>query len=303
MLQEETKKLKRLGVYNYTFRCEIVQANAISLVERRLNDYCKNQCSSLAAMMHEKLPRELRLMIYDYFINEMLSEIGLNRKSAIYYRSDDFWKAIWKEPRGYIWRASWVGERVANEAVGYAYSQITFNMNFPEQIDNFLMKPQDVFGRELDPKHYVRKLELYIYYNKRVGIDGYRATGAKWIHNDENIKELREIQNKSLEKLLKVAQPQGLKLLLLVRATHGTLRSYIQAVQAIKGLGPTIYKLKDAGIEVSVWQRYQSGRGNEDVFAGWLDGSFEDWERCADERISKLQNDIQIQSDEIALAG
>jgi hypothetical protein len=290
-LQSETKELKRLGVYNYNFRCEATQANALSLVDQLLNDHCKALCHSLTTMMYEKLPRELRLMIYDYFINEMLSEIGLSRTSAVYYRSDNFWKAIWREPRGYIWRASWVGHKVANEAVGYAYSQITFNMNFPEQINNFLLKPHDVFGREVDPKHYIRKLEFYIYYNKQVGIDGYRATGAKTIHDDEGIKKLRETQVTTLEELLKVAQPKGFKLLLLVRASHGSASTYTQAVETLKGLGPTIYKLKGAGFEVSILQRYQSGWANEDLFAGWLDGSFEDWETRIDERLLQLQNE------------
>lgn len=57
------------------------------------------------------------------------------------------------------------------------YSQMTFCLSYVTQVDHFLNDQYDIFHLNLNPKDYLRKLEVYVDYHKRA-YQGYRNSGS-----------------------------------------------------------------------------------------------------------------------------
>ncbi|KAF2463056.1 uncharacterized protein BDR25DRAFT_347442 [Lindgomyces ingoldianus] len=250
-------------------------------------DFCKLQCTTLVARFHASLPLELRYMVYDYLISDFRSEIGVKENDALYYRHEKFNKVAWGDPWGFIFRPNWVGQDVAKEAASYFYSTTLLRLYYTTQIEHFLINRYDIFFLGLDPKAVIRRLEIYIHYNRKAK-DGYHSSGAMNLYVEDEISELRTEQLKSLEALLEVTHVKGFRLLLLVKALRWDINSRINALHLIEAVAPTLFRLKDAGVEISMMQAYGQPSDTEDCFAGWLNGTQLDFERRMSERRDEL---------------
>lgn len=100
---------------------------------------------------------------------------------------------------------------------------------------------------------------------------------------DEEIHALREEQIRNLESLLSVKHMEGFKLLITIMSARSPTVE-LNALSVLKDIGQTLFRLKAAGFNISTRQMYKYKVDVEDTYAGWLDGTIEDWETKIAER-------------------
>jgi len=109
--------------------------------------------------MHAKLPLNIRLIVYDFWLLEIRAVTGYRSKDAIYPINSKFAMAAKGVPLNFIFNPDWVGETVANEAASYIYSHVAWRLHdthIPTLFAN------DVFGQGYNPRELVRKLVISI---------------------------------------------------------------------------------------------------------------------------------------------
>ncbi|KAF2795425.1 hypothetical protein K505DRAFT_360192 [Melanomma pulvis-pyrius CBS 109.77] len=253
-------------------------------IEANILSYSKSDCLKFASAFHNRLPRELRYMVYEHFISNLRSDLKIRSQDPIYYQHSKLLHI--KDSNHYIFIADWVGLTVATEAAAYLYSQTQFRLLYAHQIDHFLKIPTNIFGYDLDPKTLIRSLELVVHYDKVA--HWYKKSnsmlGANKKPDADGIREIRNTQIRSLNTLLGIKNIEGFRLIVLVNADRFELQSRVRALDVLKDIGPTLWRLKEKGMRIEVAQSYKFSFDIDNCFGGWLDGSLEQWETSIEER-------------------
>ncbi|KAF2009670.1 hypothetical protein BU24DRAFT_414976 [Aaosphaeria arxii CBS 175.79] len=231
---------------------------------------------SITTPLHTKLPRELRLIIYDILVDDFLDQIALTRGEPFNYL-DGLPPGIWTRTCTTIFQPDLVGLPTALEAASYAYSQLLIIARWAVQIPVLFTQTPDIFNLGLPIKDHIRALDVFMEADKNATMptDEWHVSRVAQAWEDDEIAAIRADYVRYLSMLHGVAHPRGFRLRVGVAIAYPrTIELRSSILDLVEAIAPVLFELQEKGFNVTLLESF-TYKGAKCPFEGTLVGSRE----------------------------